>query len=503
MGDIIEVTSPNIIGKDPNDAWEDETYKDRLEEAERIYVDQRRDEQKRINHEIGEGKVDAPPTCDLITLDEAVERFVLVADGKRVVDRKYPTYSLGVDEWKLMHRASFDFFEGRKVFVADEWLADKRRITVLQRTFKAGANEFTNDPNGQRSINTWKGFKREGKTSAHLQLFLKHIEFLFPDKSARERFLNWLAHIEQVPSVLPHTAWLHIAPSTGMGRNWLASVLTRVWAGRVASNFNLVGTLNSDFNGRLSGKLLAIVDEIREGGNDQWKHSEKMKSLVTEEVRTINPKYGRTSVEFNSCRWLIFSNHLSAMPLQNSDRRIEVVVNSGEPQSEAYYGALYKALDDDAFINSVSVFLKHRDISKFNAGGHAIWSDDKLKVANANKSDVTETLELLIEYWSADLITTSALLEVLNYDETHQGYEKITPVLKRCLEDLGIERLERRMQIGGKKQYVYCLRNLERWSAASTEESVSNAKSKCCPVSESISHKGAGDFLYSIIDDKK
>lgn len=503
MGDIIVVTSPNINGKDPNDAWEDEAYKDRLEEAKCIDANKRREEQKLINQEIGEGKVDVPPTCDLITLDEAIERFVLVADGKRVVDRKYPTYSLGVDEWKLMHRASFNFAKGAKVFVADEWLTDKRRITVLKRTFKAGASEFINDPNGQPSINTWKDFQREDETSGKLSLFLNHIEFLIPDKPVRERFLNWLAHIEQVPSVLPHTAWLHIAPSTGMGRNWLASVLTRIWAGRVASNFNLVGTLNSDFNGRLSGKLLAIVDEIREGGNEQWKHSEKMKSLITEEVRTINPKYGRTSTEFNSCRWMVFSNHLSAMPLQKSDRRIEVVVNSSEPQSEEYYRDLYETLDDEAFINSVAMFLKNRDISEFNAGAHAIWSGDKLKAAKANKSDVTEVLELLIEYWSADLITTSVLLEVLNYDETHQGYERVTPALKRCLEDLGIVRLERRVQIGGKKQYLYCLRNSDEWLMASTEESMSNAKSKCSPVSESPNRKTAGDFLYSIIDDKK
>ena len=53
MGDIIVVTSPNINGKDPNDAWEDEAYKDRLEEAKCIDANKRREEQKLINQEIG------------------------------------------------------------------------------------------------------------------------------------------------------------------------------------------------------------------------------------------------------------------------------------------------------------------------------------------------------------------------------------------------------------------------------------------------------------------
>ena len=35
--------------------------------------------------------------------------------------------------------------------------------------------------------------------------FLEHVEFLVPIEEERERFLQWLAHIVQVPEVLPHT----------------------------------------------------------------------------------------------------------------------------------------------------------------------------------------------------------------------------------------------------------------------------------------------------------
>lgn len=522
MGELITVISPNESGKDPNDERGNPDYISHLGEiiqkekalpqpnsnnvqsdfnnvaATGQPYDERRDEQKRMNQAIGEGNASSPPTINQITLDEALKRFILVADGKRVIDRDNPRHSLAIDEWRLLYRASFRFNEGRRVYVANEWENHPERISVSQRTFKAGCDEFVNDPAGQPSINTWQNFTRTGADDSQLSIFLNHIGFLIPDELTRNRFLDWLAHLEQKPDVLPHTAWLHIAPSTGMGRNWLASVLTRVWAGNVASNFNLVSTLNSDFNGQLSGKVLAIVDEIREGGNDHWKHAEKMKSLITEEVRTINPKYGRVSIEFNSCRWLIFSNHLSAIPLQKTDRRIEVVVKSGKPKSEVYYEELYEVLGDSSFIDSVGWFLKNRDISQYKAGAHAVWSDDKFKAAKANKSDVSEALELLINYWPADLITTSALLEVLSYDDTFQQ-EKITPAIRRGLEDLGVERLDKRMQVGGKKQYLYCLRNATNWFKATTAESVSNATSKGCPVSESPNHKGCGEFLFEIV----
>ena len=89
--------------------------------------------------------------------------------------------------------------------------------------------------------------------------------YLFGDDATR--FLDWLAHIEQRPGELPHHGWLHISPEHGTGRNWLASVIARLWKGYVAPNFDLSGMLRTGFNGALSRKLIAIVDEIREGGS--------------------------------------------------------------------------------------------------------------------------------------------------------------------------------------------------------------------------------------------
>lgn len=44
-------------------------------------------------------------------------------------------------------------------------------------------------------------------------------------------------------------------------------MLTRLWSGYVAASLDLVSILDGGFNGRMSRKLLAIVDEINEGAN--------------------------------------------------------------------------------------------------------------------------------------------------------------------------------------------------------------------------------------------
>jgi len=73
-----------------------------------------------------------------------------------------------------------------------------------------------------------------------------------------------------------------IATTHGIGRNWLSSVLARVLRGHVACSVDLGAILESDFNGALSQKLLAVVDEAHEGmdGASRWKHGKTLRRIL-------------------------------------------------------------------------------------------------------------------------------------------------------------------------------------------------------------------------------
>ena len=119
----------------------------------------------------------------------------------------------------------------------------------------------------------------------------------------------------------------------------------------------------------IAARNLAIVDEIDEGNSGKaYQHAQKLKQLVTESTRHINPKYGRQYEEFNSCRWLVFSNSQAALPLEDKDRRFWVVLTADGPKDEGYYRALYALLDDELFITSVAHMLGQRNIADFNPG---------------------------------------------------------------------------------------------------------------------------------------
>jgi primase-polymerase (primpol)-like protein len=461
------------------DKWNREDYLPRtilgaVSRQDKVYVDkvQRRQEQVEENLRIGDGS-DVLPPSGKITLDEMINRYAYVIDGKQVIDLEAPQRLFVLDEWKSAFKASRTEAEVERSYNSSDgtpktkncetsklWEMNPQRLQVDTVTFRPGFKLLTQDPQGRQAVNTWKPIERSA-TAGDPSLFLNHVEYLFgPDAP---RLLDWLAHIEQRPGELPHSGWVHISPSQGTGRNWLASVLCRLWSGYVAANFDLSGTLRTGFNGSLSRKLLAVVDEINEGGsNARWENAETLKSLITSEHRRINPKYGHERVEYNVCRWLIFSNHTSALPLNESDRRFNVVRNDAAPMSSDYYKTIYAALRDREFIKAVAQLLRTRDISSFNPGEHAALSEAKRELIAASRSETDETLIQLVASCPSDVIPSSTLGALL----TGVIGGKVTPAHRRAIERAGIRAHGVRIRVGINSTRVCILRNHPRWKEA-------------------------------------
>ena len=201
------------------------------------------------------------------------------------------------------------------------WEMSPSRQIAQAVTFLAGGKRTVLDPNGRESINTWKAPERS-TAPGDPSFFLEHVGYLFGAES--DRFIDWLAHIEQQPGELPQFGWLHISDKQGTGRNWIASIIARLWTGYAAVNFNLAGMFKTGFNDRLSRKLIAVVDEIDQGASTS-KHddAQKLKSLVNEGQRTINPKFGRIREEWlKSGRTRADSDHAVAFGLASTGRVI-------------------------------------------------------------------------------------------------------------------------------------------------------------------------------------
>lgn len=392
-------------------------------------VDNRKKQQLEQDKKIG-NDFTFPIVTDVITADKALEIFVLISSGSYVVDRRTKQvrqYNDVLREYSaslhLIETVKDGKLNKRYIPVVKAWLNDPLRHSVDVLTWDPSEEEFCHalerTQAGERAYNLWAGLQLLPAPPNYLewaQVFIDHVSYLVPIEAERKKFMQWLAHIFQRPGELPHVCYLMIATTTGIGRGTLGSILTRALRGYVASNMDITA-LFGGFNGRISQKLLATVDEVREGnGVNKYENQESFKSKSTEEVRSINVKYGAQSVERNCCRWLLFSNHFDALPFDNGDRRIIVIENPTDRRNPADYKHLHNNMNKVEFIASVQHYLLTLDITNFNAHESAPLNSIKQRALKSLESSADTDARQFSENWPEDLATVSDLRNFMGDD---------------------------------------------------------------------------------------
>jgi hypothetical protein len=414
---------------------------------------------------VGQYSIGANTQPEVLKTEDMLGRFIFLADGSRVFDTKYPKHVLSLADFRNAFAASCNSVptgvfsttgaaKTKSVSNCQAWLDSPQRLSAHSTTFDASASLYAKDPNGKHCVNMWTGFDRTiDPGAADVSFILEQIRWLFKDRA--NDFLDWLAHIEQHPGVLPHTMWLHISSYTGTGRNAIARLLSRVFSGYAAMSLDLERVLDSGFNDELSSKVLAVVDEIRIGGKEQWRHSETLKQMITAQVRHINAKYGRKSVEANACRFLVFSNHRNALPIDDTDRRIEVVICDERPKDAAHYSKLYRDVDDIKVVAAFAHFLRERDLSLFTPGRHALKNADKAQVVTVTGSDEHSALMEFTEQYTPPLVTVERLARVAGFLPYSSDARRFT----FAVMDAGWQKVGR-ASVKGKRVVIYAKKEI-------------------------------------------
>jgi primase-polymerase (primpol)-like protein len=406
-----------------------------------------------------------PTLAPVLTTAQMLEEFVLVADGAQVGSIYDRSLCYSLSDFKHLLAASRTVTaDGKEREHTEDWRIHPGRRSVATRTFRAGGNILTYDPNGRTALNMWRP-QPPRQYTMDVTPFYEHVKYLFGDDT--EQFLDWLAHIEQRPGELPHHGWLHIADHFGTGRNWLESVISRLWRGYVAPSVDLDSLINGGFNGAIAGRVIAVVDEIRTGAReDAYMMEGRIRNMLTEETRYIKPKYGKEYTEHNSCRWLLFSNHKNAIPMSDSDRRWYVVHLMLAPRPEYVYANLYALLNNPAFIESVGAWLALRDISKFNPGARPPVTAAKLKAIDASKSEYQKAAALIVKHWPCDFITVADLSNVMHEGDAGVTGKRLNAAMRHALDDAGMHSCDYPLYDDrGNKQRCWIVRNVEAWLA--------------------------------------
>jgi hypothetical protein len=231
--------------------------------------------------------------------------------------------------------------------------------------FLPGQDEVTHDADECRVLNLWKPPQwTVDENAGEPQFFLDHLAYVFDnDEPAIEHVLNFLAHLMQRPHERIGHALLITSEAKGIGKSTLGTVVRRL-VGEQNSRVAQTKDLKSSFDGWLVGKLVVQVDEVYEAGN--WDLANKLKPLITEPTVSANIKYGPQIEIENYARFIMFSNHIAPLNIEDGDRRYFVFNSKAQPRPDEYYDTLYREIETASAMNDLYTFLSKRDLSDFN-----------------------------------------------------------------------------------------------------------------------------------------
>jgi hypothetical protein len=219
--------------------------------------------------------------------------------------------------------------------------------TVAGRMYWPGEGKVFQDRKGLTYINTWlgdgggtnvvvpeRGAFSVGDDSVEGQaceLFLKHLELTVADPRERELMLDWMAFVYANPGARVRWALL-LWGIEGNGKSYFHRVLGRLMG--QDSRTVTASLIEERFTDWAEGCRLIGIEEIRVSGTNKWRTLDKMKPFISNDEIQVEGKGMKAHVVPNFASYMLFTNHIDAIPVTEGDRRYFVVFTRHRTKQE-------------------------------------------------------------------------------------------------------------------------------------------------------------------------
>jgi len=219
--------------------------------------------------------------------------------------------------------------------------------TVAGRMYWPGEGKVFQDPKGLTYINTWlansggssvvvpeAGSFEVGDDSVEGQaceLFLRHLELTIGDPRERELMLDWMAFVYANPGARVRWALL-LWGIEGNGKSYFHRVLGRLMG--ADSRTVTASLIEERFTDWAEGCRLIGIEEIRVSGTNKWRTLDKMKPFISNDEIQVEGKGTKAHVVPNFASYMLFTNHIDAIPVTEGDRRYFVVFTRHRTKQE-------------------------------------------------------------------------------------------------------------------------------------------------------------------------
>jgi len=218
--------------------------------------------------------------------------------------------------------------------------------TVAGRMYWPGEGKVFQDRKGLTYINTWladggtnavvpeRGSFEVGDDSIEGQacaLFLAHLEMTVADPRERELMLDWMAFVYANPGARVRWALL-LWGIEGNGKSYFHRVLGRLMG--ADSRTVTASLIEERFTDWAEGCRLIGIEEIRVSGTNKWRTLDKMKPFISNDEIQVEGKGMKAHVVPNFASYMLFTNHIDAIPVTEGDRRYFVVFTRHRTKQE-------------------------------------------------------------------------------------------------------------------------------------------------------------------------
>lgn len=329
-----------------------------------------------------------------------LDRFIYVVDGDKVCDLSRPPYNCMMEMKAFKNLMAPHQFppigKGNPTPATKAWIEHPAKQVAESTGYQPGVGRIIKRHDGRYEINEFymPDHPKTADTSK-VEIFLKHLAYLVPDRWQQAFFIARLAWCVQRPERRCPISILHVAPTHGTGRGWVSQLMERVLGSWNCSRTRMKILCDNQFHDYLYHTLLCTIDEVREN-DKRYEVNDKIRDVLTEPRFEVNRKYGKKMTIDIFTGFLLYTNHIDALVLPEEDRRIAVLGGPDAEAGEEHYAHIYSALGDSDFIAQVYWYLMSVDISQFN-WQRAPNTKERQLMIESNKSDMEVALISVLE----------------------------------------------------------------------------------------------------------
>lgn len=311
-------------------------------------------------------------------------------------------------------------------------------------------------------INMWQSSELTAKKPKNGKpaMFMKHMEYLFPNTFEREYILDFFAHMVQKPREKIRHA-LIIIGGQGTGKSILNIAMRHILGSHnvsLPSNENL-----SDRNTKWAKHAqLCWIDEVEQA--DKKGFMNKIKPYISEDYIEIREMYKDSYTIKNYMNFVATTNSVHPLLLAEDDRRFMIVESPAKPKDKDYYIKLVKYFEESA--NEILWLLQNRDIEKFYPGARPPLTDIKKEMIQNSKPELQALIEELMELKEGPFeVPLIAVQDIIDYFSGQRqkiygiSKQNITRVLKR----IGARYMDTVIRINGFRRRFWICYDLEKW----------------------------------------